>query len=160
LTMQAEHDLVHSKAAEAWAMVCYQPTILNSITGRKPMEPGIAIDYVQDVCGDRDDAVSALLNAAADWLETRLPDAADVNWMEGGWCCNEIRGECFSHAEMWLQHVCERVGAVKRGWLLSSGSVTHRSFDAAQMWYRWHKIATNALRLCREITAAAYPEAV
>ena len=60
-------------ARSTWAAVIRKPSILDQITGASAMPPAIAVDRVQDVAGDRNNAIDALFWAAAEVIEKALP---------------------------------------------------------------------------------------
>jgi hypothetical protein len=151
------------KAAEAWKLVAHKPTIFSIVAGREPMPPGQAIDYVQDETGDRDDAVSELLKAAANWLAAKAPPGNAVNLGDDALVLlGDIRGEDFGHADaMWGTISLRAQGTaqdVLAGmWRNFPDSPSLTQLDA---WRLWAQEAMRVIGLCRWIVAAAYPEPV
>lgn len=61
------------KATEAFNQMMRKSTPLDKLTGVVPMLPAIALDYVQDECGNRTQAEQLLFEAAKNWLREQLP---------------------------------------------------------------------------------------
>lgn len=116
----------------------------------RPMPAGVALDMAQDVCGDRDDAVTALLNAAADELESLLPAGGPFH-PEAGFIVSHVRAEDFKFAETLLKNVRGRAGNMHR----VSAHLADSTAGAA--WLRWCAYAERDIALCRAVCAAAYP---
>lgn len=57
---EAEHA-----AATAWKLMTRKGSILDTLTGESAMPPEVAVDYVQDVTGDRNAAILLLCQEAA-----------------------------------------------------------------------------------------------
>lgn len=142
------------KAAEAWAMMV-RPA--NPLARVMPMPPAVALDYVQDVCGDRDEAVTALCGAAAGWLLLRVPikpEKGDV-WADeyDPLCRDDARhvSECLgaesSLAAVFVEHINERV------WARTAADALLR--DA---WRLWVRDARAAIDFARQLVAAAWPD--
>jgi hypothetical protein len=132
-----ETNATTERAAEVWAMLVHPA---------ESIPPAVGLDFVHDVCGDRDDAVSAILEAASEWLAVRLPgNGEDVSWAEGGWVCLHIGAESFDLAEVFIGHVADRCRAVT-------------AYGDWQPWRGWSLTATRTLAICRAVCAAAYPE--
>ena len=88
-------ELEH-RAAEAWAAMVRPRTILAA--GEWPMPAGVALDVVQDATSERDDAVTALIGAAADWLarcrvNSGWTETDQGNHGDCGLVCSCIRSE-------------------------------------------------------------------
>ncbi len=145
-------------AAEAWKLMARVPNILDSLTGCEAMSPGIALDYVQNVTGDRDDAVTAIVHAGADWL--------DAQTVPGG--TGEINAGCFPDSDLvraclrceslgmaatFVSHIRERCHAV-RGFPCNDN---RREWLPAEMWNQWANKAVAVIDHCRAVVAAAYP---
>jgi hypothetical protein len=145
------------KAAEAWENMVRPESVLTREFGGGPMPPAIGLDMVQETGCDRDDAVSAILQAAEAWLTARLPDASDVNWAEGGWVCLHIGAESFHLAEVFIGHVADRCLEAREYFILTSYAHGHDEYSAALPWQKWVVIATRALTICRAVCAAAHP---
>lgn len=144
------------RAAEAWKLLSRKPNILDSITGREAMSPGVAIDYVQDVTGDRDEAVMAIINAAADWLDSQTVPGGDGEIHAG--CLpdselirNYLRGECMGLALVFIVHIRDRC------YRASTTFGPRGDWFAAQDWNAWADKALIAIDHCRAVAAAAYP---
>lgn len=133
----------------------------------RPMPPGVAIDYAQDVCGDRDDAVSAILTAAAVYLDPLRPEPADStsadmgaaiaargyllgeSWTLAGSCLDEIDGRSRQVID-WIEEPDDGAADVL--------GLDQRSHELACAWLRWCAYTRGAIETCRAISAAAYPE--
>lgn len=149
---------IERKAREAWALMTRPVTPFTTIAGEHPLPPGLALDYVQEVTGERDDAVTALIRAGADWLDeqTQPGDAGEV----GNTCIADarvatmyLRGESFGMAAVYLSHIrdrCERA---------ADPQVSGHDKWAAHKWNMWLKKAAHALDWCKTVVAAAYPDA-
>jgi hypothetical protein len=154
-----ETNATTERAAEVWAMLVRTPSIVNTVAGIEPIPPAIGLDFVQDVCGNRDDAVSAILEAASEWLAVRLPgNGEDVSWAEGGWVCLHIKAEHLSLAETFLSHVAERCETAERFYLIAMYDADYKGITEARAWNVWSAVATRTLAICRAVCAAAYPE--
>lgn len=147
---------IESKAAEAWtALVSHRDD------EQKPIEPGVAIDMVQDVTGDRDDAVTALVSAAADWLNTlRIgavlrgisADGSEAhvgNVQDAELVADYLRGETLGLATVHLSHIHERSRDAR--------SQFRSEARACEWWMGWERSAELAIRIVRELSEAAYP---
>jgi hypothetical protein len=149
------------KAAEAWELVAHKPTIFSIVAGREPMPPGQAIDYVQDETGDRDDAVTELLKAAANWLAAKEPgDPHDSFVQDVLDVLNSVRGESLdfaTHAAGTIEWRCNDYGAMA---MASVPPFTRKDAGVFDDWRRWAQLAFRVITLCRGIVAAAYPEPV
>jgi hypothetical protein len=146
-----ETNATTERAAEVWAMLVHPA---------ESIPPAVGLDFVHDVCGDRDDAVSAILEAASEWLAVRLPgNGEDVSWAEGGWVCLHIAEESFSLAEVFLGHVIERCDTASEYYVAYGfENEGYPEWMAARPWKAWATVATHTLALCRAVCAAAYPE--
>lgn len=152
-------ELQH-KAADAWRHVSRAETVFTRVFDESPLPVGPAIDMVQDVTGDRDDAVTALVGAAAAWLRDRTPPAPPVslppadefdhsNRQNASLVCDYLAAES-GMAEVFLRHVgemCQSPLMLVRDDLML----------LADAWTNWVRDARRAIDLCREISAAAYP---
>lgn len=163
-------ELEHA-AETAWALFARVPVpIFDAIAGRESLPAGLALDMVQEhTGGDRDDAVTALLHAAARWLRAKMPDTtvvgghlgvAQVN--DAAYACDEIPGESFGHAETWVDHVAWRARQVEESFAMKDelhheGDVTFAEFRIAGQWRRWAQEAHRVIGLCRQVCEAAYP---
>jgi hypothetical protein len=147
------------RAAEVWAMLVRPESVLTREFGGGPIPPAVGLDFVQDVCGDRDDAVSAILEAASEWLAVRLPgNGEDVSWAEGGWVCLHIGAESFGLAEVFIGHVRERCETAEQYYVMRTFQDGREVLEGARPWKIWAATATRTLAICRAVCAAAYPE--
>lgn len=147
-------------AAEAWAQVVRPRSIFDTIAGTGPMPPAIALDYCQNVTGDRDDAATAILDAAARWLEDRMPTTHgdEISVLDDAMgLLGDLRSEHFSHVDAARLTIYHRADERRMGRLFYPGTVTPAEFDAANDWCRWAADVELALRLCREVVLEAYP---
>ncbi len=148
------------RAAEAWRLMTRIPSILDSITGAEAMPHGAAIDYCQDVApgNDRDEAVTALVNAGADWLDAQaLPSGAgEIHagcFPDSELIRSYIRCESFSTAVTFLEHIrdrCYQVNAFPRL------EMRHEWLATAD-WSRWTDKAKSVIAHLCAVVAAAYP---
>jgi hypothetical protein len=148
------------RASEAWKLMTRQPNILDTIVGCEAMPAGVALDYVQEPTGDRDDAVTALVNAGADWLDgqTVPSDGTEVSSTcidASDMVRSYIRSECFGLAEVHLSHI-RGVCYLAR----SNFGITVNERWAVTDWGRWANKALHVIDHCRAVVAAAYPEEV
>lgn len=147
------------KAAEVWPLVIYRPGILGTLAGRDPMPPGVAIDCVQDLCPDRDEAVAVLVGAAAAWLRDAMPAAPtgdnelDRTCREqAGFVCDYLASEsamCRTHLRLLRDQVDSLHVPTRADWMLSAGC-----------WLLWFHKADRAIELCGRVSDAAWPEGV
>ncbi len=153
---------LEAKAAEAWKQMARPRTIFDTIGGTEPFPPAYALDFCQDVCGERDDAVTALLTAAANWLRELIPDdpcpSASPQVADALAACGEIPGEDFGHAEVWVANVAENARRVEEAYVvLQRGGFSWDDYMRASAWRRWADHATRAIELCRAVPPEAYP---
>jgi hypothetical protein len=123
----------------------------------EPMTAPIALDYVQNVTGDRDDAVSALIRAGTDWLDAQRQPSEGGEVGDGCMCDARlviyfVRGELLGTAEVFLGHIEERCSRAVHP------QATPQDRHAATGWHRWADKARSVIERCRLIVAAAYPD--
>jgi len=141
-----------ARAAHAWEQMVRERTVEDVFAKRHPMLPAIAIDYVQEANGDRDDAVMALMRAASLWLESRQPKQP------------EQPDEFDRTARMVASHVCGYIASesamadVHLGQLNEGiwGLHSHRAL-ILDAWRLWVRDARRVIDLCRQLSAVAYP---
>lgn len=146
---------VEQIARETWAAMA---------AGADPMPPDIALDRVQDVCDDRDDAVMALCRAAASWLAGERVvfvlrgvsrSGSEVhagNMGDADLVISTVHHETLGLADTFLTHIrerCLRAAAI-------DSQVENR---AASHWMIWAGKAERTLRLIGELGRAAHPHA-
>lgn len=154
---------LETKAIEAWTAMRRAPATVPGFSAQldpteAPMPAGIALDMVQDVCGDRDDAVQALLDAAAEELIVFVPQQDPFGSADDAQAvASDLRGEHFAHAASALVAIEQRVVGVKLDRILNRPSVSDAEYEAALSWGRWCDRAKLAIELGRAISAAAYP---
>ena len=131
-----------------------------------PLPADLAIDLVQDETGDRDEAVAAIHAAAARWLDGLRPEqpvspgglaANSVTFNAAVACRGHLLGESYTFAENCRQEVI----AWNRMVLAEHASDLHPvacGCDMARSWLAWAEHADRTIRLCREVSQAAYPE--
>lgn len=146
---------VEQIARETWAAMA---------TGERPMPPEFALDRVQDVTDDRDEAVIELCRAAAVWLagervvfvlvgvsaaggETHTGNGLDAELVQG-----YIRAEVLNLADTYLRHIRERC-------LRAAATDSRVENRAASLWMMWAGKAERTLRLIAELGRAAHPQA-
>ena len=141
-----------ARAAHAWEQMVRERTVEDVFAKRHPMLPAIAIDYVQEANGERDDAVMALMRAAADWLTAKQPapanppDEFDTTARDlAAHVCEHVRLES-AMAEVHLALINEGI------WRLDTGHAL--ILDA---WRLWVRDARRVIALCRQLFLAAYP---
>jgi hypothetical protein len=149
-------ELEH-KAAEAWRAVSQGSGFFDRAFGVKAMPAAVAIDMVQDVCGDRDDAVAAILDAAGAWLAAQVP-AADMSnaKLDAVAVIGDLRAEAFDLADSLRVAIGVRAMEVRLR-RAPEPPATQDERDAAMSWSVWCARADLAVRLGRKVAAAAYP---
>jgi hypothetical protein len=120
------------------------------------MEPAIALDYVQNVTGDRDDAVTALIHAGCDWLAAQEPQkvAGDLDAVchsDADLVLGHLRGEGIGMAVTFASHIEERCG-------FASHPASGRERWIASDWLAWVRKASDVIDWCRKIVTAAHPQ--
>lgn len=148
-------------AATAWASLSRVPNVLDRFIGAEPMPIGAALDYVQNVTGDRDDAVTALMNAAANRLQSLRADIMDCNAIlrEAMAVESTIRSEDLSLARSCRDTVYFR--AVGTAQDIQAGlwpTAAKGSVNACDLWRLWAVEAERFILLCEKIVKAAYQE--
>jgi hypothetical protein len=153
---------LEQRAAEAWALMAREPNVLTDwITGATAMPANVALDFVQEATGDRDDAVTALLQAAATWLEAKMPADDSLNYRPDAFCVvGDIRGEDFSHADSMIGTIDWRARGAEMDRLMGMNAVSREQMSNAFDWRHWCVFAWKVIILGRAIVAAAYPEPV
>lgn len=120
-----------------------------------PMPADIALDFVQDSCGDRDEAISAIITAAGDWLAAQaIPPATSTETHAG---CREVALLAVSHlreqssglAKLYLGNLRQ---LIDRG-QLSALAAERRSAIA---WSVWLASGATAIAACESLVRAAY----
>lgn len=139
------------RATEAWAKVVREKTVLDVFAGTEPMPPAIALDYVQDECGDRDDAVMALLAAAGQWLLDTMPVAREGDEFDSACRADAADVAAYIEAEsgmarVFFSHIEERY----ERWVNYTGNAL-----VVDGWRLWIRGARRALDLCRAVVDAA-----
>ena len=114
-TRKAGSEL-QEKAKEAWKAMLHD---------LHPMPAGVAIDMVQDVCGDRFEAVAMLFAVAAKWLRAAMPKR------------NQSAGA-----------VCESIARGNLG--LAEERILYAPIHRPE-WRQWSYDAPRAVQMCREI---------
>lgn len=145
---------LEAKAAEAWACIVRPITVSTRGFGNGPMPAAVALDMVQDVTGDRDDAVGAIVRAGADWLDTQT-----VPWLgsraysdDAELVRNYLRSEGLKMASLFAAHIKERADQA------ADPRASSEEKWAAHEWGRWADKATFAIDTCRAVVDAAYPK--
>ncbi|HEY1191087.1 MAG TPA: hypothetical protein VGE74_25865 [Gemmata sp.] len=150
-------------AARAWAAMDDRRSNLQRMVdqmagdNRGPMPVGFALDMVQNVTGDRNDAVTALINVGCDWLDTQTQpgetgEVGDACMCDARILVTYLRGEYLEYAEVYRSHMlesCERA---------AHPLATQNDRRAAMGWMRWVEKAQSVMSKCRLIIAAAYPK--
>lgn len=145
------------KAAEAWHIIVLPRPIFSTITVQEPMPFGVALDYIQDITGDRDEAVAALLWAASNQLEKNIPEDLVNLRDEAIGLLSDIRGEYFSHADRAAETISYRAQDAARSALEFLTGDRSRLY-VYDKWRVWAAQATVAIQFARDLVAAAYPE--
>lgn len=153
-----------AKATEAWWAMFHE---------LHPLPAGMAIDMVQDVCGERDDAVIALLESAWQWLVDLCPERPDsVPTSTEGRLAIAVRGHILcegygiaNNCRLELLGMHARIvaggGPAVAGWVELEEATNHlaprnMNDDISLAWYhwaRWH--VPSAIVRCRAISEAA-----
>jgi hypothetical protein len=157
LSAEAEHA-----ARVAWAAMTHWD---ERDPDAERMAPAVAIDYVQNETGDRDDAVSALHRAAADWLDALRPtEPADLHPSpannDAAACAANLRSEDYLHADNNRQAVEGYMREVQHEYDMDPEDA-RADVDGVQLannWISWCGRARQAIDLCRAVAAAAHPE--
>lgn len=145
-----------AKAAEAWAMMTRPVTIFTQIAGEQPMPAAVALDFVQNVTGERDEAVTALVNAGADWLDAQTRPSETGEIANG--CMQDavrvtkyLRGQYFGYANAFLSHIQDRCNQA------ADPRAAQGEKWAANSWLGWARKASAVIEACRRVVEAAYP---
>ena len=146
---------VEQIARETWVLMA---------VGERPMPADVALDRVQDVCGCRDEAVSALCRAAASWLAGErvvfvlrgvARSGSEVhagNMGDADLVISLTHHERLGLADTYLTHIRERC-------LRAAATDSQRENRAASHWMIWAGKAERAIRLIGELGRAAHPHA-
>lgn len=154
---------LESRAAEAWAMMSRKTTIFTTLAGdREPMPPAVALDYVQDVCGDRDDAMIELMRVASHQLSIVMPTWGSGEVHRG--CkadaeliCSYLREESPGLATVHLVHIRDCCYMVTHPGYLAPDNASPRDRHEALDWNRWADKAMETIDRARAVVDAVYP---
>lgn len=156
LPPEPERDLspeAEQRAREAWASM--------TTPDGEPMLPAVAIDYVQDEVGDRDDAVSALHWAAAAWLDSLRPEQP-VGTSDG--MVGSVTSDCRYHLSLQRHDQAEKFRAeihrISQELLDAPHEPDGFIAQRASKYITWSNYASQAIDLCRAVAVAAHPEPV
>lgn len=149
------------RAAFAWAELSRKYNILDAITGRTNMPPGVALDYVQGDDYNRDDAVTAILEAASNALGAKKPrDVSGIDALAES-VLSDLRGEAFGLAVIFLDQISHRADDVGTSTLAGMygprGTPDRPDVSDCDLWRVWANDAREAIALCKQVVAAAYP---
>ncbi len=143
---------VEQIARETWVLMA---------VGERPLPPEFALDRVQDVTDDRDEAVIELCRAAAVWLAGER-----VVFVLRG-----VRGEthdgCRGLADAIQDFVRSetlglaaiQLGSIRELCLRAAATDSQVENRAASLWMMWAGKAERTIRLIGELGRAAYPSA-
>lgn len=152
---------LEAAAATAWERLSLKSSILRTVAGIEPMPVPVALDFVQNVTGERDDAVEALLLAAGKYLESIMPGADVGNILTEAFAVvGDIKSEFFSHAESAINTVSFRaqdIGVSTLAGVYGDGPGRPNVF-VCEEWHQWAQEAERVLGFAREIVREAYPE--
>lgn len=147
-------------ADAAWAAAIRDESILTRAFGGEPMPAPIAVDMVQDVCGERDDAVVAIREAATRWLNALAPivpwrlltDAESVNAAEDAATLRALlaAGDLGS-AEACRQFLVDRTDATRLAHAHYPRSASVAQAEFAARLGSWCFAAKRAIRICSAI---------
>lgn len=158
--MSTTAEELEAAAATAWERLSLKSSILRTVAGIESMPVPVALDFVQNVTGDRDDAVTALLNAAAKYLEGIMPtdDVGNIR-TDASLAMNDLRGECFKYATSIINGISFRaqdIGVSTLAGVYGSGPGRPSVF-VCEEWRQWAQEAERVLAFAREIVREAYP---
>lgn len=131
------------KAAEAWSLMFHHA-----------MPANIALDFVQDVAGDRVKVLDAILLHAVTCLADARPttrDASPDHHMSAGRLSGYIL-KC-EFAKAWA----ERDRIARNAAYQQIRTVDARESAELDLWFDWCKTAELVLTLCRSLAAEARP---
>lgn len=150
---------VEQAASRAWlAMVTEVPFFARTIERRTPMPAAVALDMVQDVTGDRDDAVCALLMAAAIWLDDARPEqpvgriSTSLNTAIS--VRGHLLGEGYGLAENCLRELMDLNREIRNDYHHLGLNYGPADDARAAAWHQWGHKAKRAIEVCRQVTAA------
>lgn len=136
-------------AERAWA------ALLNDVG---PIPPGVALDMVQDVCGDRAAANAALHSAAVDHLAESAPEggthSTSLAVSVGERIVLRLYDAASGHITTLLAHnreIRSHVFAAKAHHLVEF--YTDADDALAAEWLRWGNFAHRVLIICRALSA-------
>lgn len=126
-----------------------------------PMPPGVALDYVQECTGDRDDACLELIAAAANYLEAKIPDSgASINMMplheQATLAVGHFRGAGWGMVRTYAQCVmywANRIIDATHHWP-AEGTPTAVEHTIAVRFVKWTDLLCLSAELCRAIEDA------
>lgn len=153
---------LEQKASEAWVLLSRVPSVMDQLCGREPMPIGAALDFVQNVDGDRDNAVFALLDAASKYLQEKMPKHEEDNFHfedEAFRLLGDLRGEFFGHAHSAAGTISFRAQDMAASTLagMFRNTPLPPSVTVLDNWRQWAQEAIRIITLCSQIAAEAYP---
>lgn len=148
----ATHDELTHAAASAWA----------ALIGPAELPIEVAIDMAQEVTGDRDDAVSALADAAADWLGGLMPPKGrgpgpEANRRKAGAVCGFVRCESYFLAERTRRELHRLTVETRVTRLLRPRVVRQAAADDAAAWGLWCEYARRAIEFAARVSGESVP---
>lgn len=142
-------------ADEVWRLMTRETQILDTLTGNEPLPVWAALDMVQEETGgNRDDAVYALLKAAARWLRRKQPSPID------GQHFHRDASSLLKHLE---ERDLDRAGGVaccleneasNAGAGRLAGTVLTANVMAFEKWRLWGREADKTVTWCRQVLRA------
>ncbi len=142
-------ELEHA-AAEAWGLMLAPDT---------PLPPDLALDRVQDVCGERAEASAALHHAADLWLDEQKP--GEHEWT--GYLVvyvkitDHLNARDYDRAERARAALHTETHGVRVAHVVRQTLASRRRADDATAWGVWCVYAKRAIELCRAVGEAASP---
>lgn len=153
---------VAERAAAAWSEVSKRPSIIRTIAGVHPMPAGVALDMVQGDDCERDDAVTAILEAATNEMRAKMPneDVGDFKDLAEA-AFSYVRGEGFRIADAYLDQIAfgaTDIGvSALAGMYGPPGTPTRPDPCLCDRWRAWAGECREQIKLCAAIVKAAYP---
>lgn len=142
-------------ADTAWAALLLPDNLLTRAFGGGPMPVAVAIDMVQNVTGDRDDAVTALHGAAWGWLLMLAPTGPLDDLATA--LMGHLLGEQYSLAENMREQLHHRTTGTRLSRILHPRDTSAAEAARADQWGAWCVHAKRAIEVCQAVSAAAYP---
>jgi hypothetical protein len=145
-------------AAIAWKELSRKPSILDAVTGRSNLPPGVALDMVQDAGCERGEAARAIFNAAADELVRakyrEIADAAGQDAIDMSDAILAIRSGMFAHARTNIDMLDRRNYQIQMDRQFYPMQTSREEASRAFYFCDWAKKAYVTLEWCEKVAAA------